>query len=92
MKNMVWVVLWGADEGYSDSIRVFSTKEKVYNYIYAELTRQKANFDEYDDNNYYIKKYERLIENLNEIFDHDYITFTVEDFTGYFEIQQLEIE
>lgn len=89
----VWTVLWYADEGYSDDIRIFSTKNKVYDYLRKELERQYETFtEEGDTKQYYENKFQRLINALNEEFDHDYITFCVSDFTGGFEVQLIEID
>ena len=91
----IWAVMWGGDEGYSDDIRVFSTKEKVYDYLKKEYSRQ-INFyieNKYENLEYYQNKYHRLIDELNETFDHDYITFSVEDFSmGCYEVQQIEVD
>lgn len=88
----VWVVLWGDDGGYSDDVRLFSTKRKVYDYLYSALRQQKKNYEEYDEANYYLRKYDLLIETLNDTFDHDYITFSIPDFSGYFEVQLIEVD
>lgn len=90
----VWTILWyTAYEGYSDDIRIFSTKDKVYDYLRKELERQYEVLTEEDDTKqYYENKFQHLINALNEEFDHDYITFCVSDFTGCFEVQLIEVD
>ena len=90
----VWTVLWyAAAEGYSDDIRIFSAKDKAYDYLRKELERQyEALAKEDDTKQYYENKFQRLLNELNNEFDHDYITFCISDFTGCFEVQLIEID
>lgn len=92
----VWVVLWGGDEGYSDDIRVFSTKEKVYEYIKKEYSKI-LNFyieNRYERLEYYQNEYYRLIDNLCETLKQNHTTFSAEDFDSncYYEVQQIEVD
>lgn len=95
-KMKVWAVLWyAAYEGYSDDIRIFSTKDKTYDYLRKELERQyKALTVEDDTKQYYENKFQCLVNELNEEFDHDHdhIAFCIHDFTGLFEVQLTEID
>ena len=91
----VWVVMWGADDGYSDDIRVFSTKEKAYEHIRKEYSQEIDFYIEnrYEDLEYYQNKYYRLIDELCEAFEQDCAAFSVEDFSGcYYEVQQIEVD
>lgn len=93
----VWTVLWyTAYEGYSDDIRIFSTKDKAYDYLRKELERQYEALAEEDTKQYYENKFQCLVNELNEEFDrdrdHDDIVFCIHDFTGLFEVQLIEID
>ena len=92
----VWVVLWGGVEGYTDDIQVFSTKEKVYEYIKKEYSKQLDFYIEnrYENLEYYQNKYYRLIDELCETFELNRTAFSVEDFgTCYsYMIEQIEVD
>lgn len=92
----VWIVMWGGLDGYSDDIRVFSTKEKVYEHIKKEYSKI-LNFyieNRYERLEYYQNKYYRLIDNLCETFKQNHTAFSVEDFNSncYYEVQQIEVD
>lgn len=92
----VWVVMWGGLDGYSDGIRVFSTKEKVYEHIKKEYSKQLDFYIEnrYENLEYYQNKYYRLIDELCKTLEKNYTAFSVEDFnTGYsYMIEQIEVD
>ena len=90
----VWTVITVWDEGASDDVLVFSSKDKVYNYLFKELTRifeQEKEFkpEFIEDLNL---KFQHYIEAMNETFSHDYTTFSINSMYNSWSVCQTEID
>ena len=91
----VWAVLWRDDSGYPMDAQLFSSKDKVYNYIEKVISDNcEFQINEHPEKEYDIQdEYKRLIRALNEVYDHDYTDFFVDDFNeNDFFVQLKEID
>lgn len=90
----VWVVLTVWDEGASEDPLVFSTKDKVYNYLLKELERAfeqekefKPEFAEDLD-----LKFQRYIAAMDETLSHDYLTFYIDSLYNSWTVSLIKID
>lgn len=88
----VWTVQQVSDNGAWE-IQVFSSRAKVYDFLYQELEsardREKEGRPEFVES--FDRKFETYVNALNEAFDHDYITFSVDCFYWWWDIQETKI-
>ena len=90
----VWTVMSIWDEGASEDVAVFSSKDKVYNYIRSQLDWRYE--EEKESKPYALDslsfKYKRLIEAMDKTFLHDYTIFSIEDFYCEWSVCETEID
>lgn len=90
----VWTVISLWDEGADDNVLVFSSKDKVYNYLFKELTHIFEQEKEFKPE--FIErlnlKFQQYIKAMNETFSHDYITFSIDSIYNSWLVCQTEID
>lgn len=89
----VWTVQQCADDGGSEEISVFSSREKVYDFIYHELEFERDNekegrpeFAESFD-----IRFETYVNGLDEAFNSNKKTFSVNAFYCWWNVQETEV-